>query len=178
MRIVSEWVRHASNGIKLWKWMIISKETGEEALSCSQQISWKVCSLLLGKGREAILPFVFETIHLQNQTNDSKRFQLKAFILKGLPSWHYFCLSCRRFVSHVRSDAAHDEDPHTAARAWEPPRHHWPRPLGPQVRRQVQGRKTARRQERSLSSRWTLLIIILSTTSPENQFDQSCVTVR
>lgn len=30
----------------------------------------------------------------------------------------------------------------------------------------------------SLSSRWTLLIIILSTTSPENQFDQSCVTVR
>lgn len=74
-------------------------------------------------------------------------------------------------MSHVRSDAAHHEDPHTAARAREPPRDHGPRPLGPQVRRQVQGRKP-------VISRWTLLIIILSTTSPENQFDQSCVTVR
>ena len=72
----------------------------------------------------------------------NKRFQVPTeSILKRLPSCHYFCFSCRRFLSHVRSDAAHDEDPHTAARAWEPPRDHWPRPLGPQVRRQVQGRK-------------------------------------
>ena len=46
-------------------------------------------------------------------------------------------------MSHVRSDPAHHEDPHTAARAREPPRDHGPRPLGPQVRRQVQGRNEA-----------------------------------
>ena len=46
-------------------------------------------------------------------------------------------------MSHVRSDPAHHEDPHTAAGAREPPRDHGPRPLGPQVRRQVQGRNEA-----------------------------------
>ena len=78
-------------------------------------------------------------------------------------------------MSNVRCHPAHHEDPHTAASAREPPRDHGSRPLGAQVRRQVQGRNEARPEP---SSRWTLLIIILSTTSSENQFDQSCVTVR